>query len=96
MKGSKRRTRPLQADKPCRECGQPIHYTYSGPIQGVCGRCTDKRNRRRRRVRPYHRATVVRAHPPTRRSTGPSVATLIGVMVVGAVVVAVAINFLLG
>lgn len=32
---------PLSADAPCRQCGQPIYFNYRGPVEGVCGKCTD-------------------------------------------------------
>jgi hypothetical protein len=28
-------------DVPCRKCGRPIYYNYKGPVEGLCGRCTD-------------------------------------------------------
>lgn len=28
-------------DAPCRKCGRPIYYNYKGPVEGLCGRCTD-------------------------------------------------------
>jgi len=28
-------------DTPCRKCGRPIYYNYKGPVEGLCGRCTD-------------------------------------------------------
>lgn len=34
--------RSVALDKPCAQCGQEIYYNYSGPFEGVCGRCTDK------------------------------------------------------
>ena len=46
MKGVSRKPRTVGLDKPCRVCGQPIHFTYSGPVEGVCGRCVDERKRR--------------------------------------------------
>ncbi|MHC4223721.1 MAG: hypothetical protein ACYSX0_01760 [Planctomycetota bacterium] len=49
--------RAVGLDKPCSQCGQPIYYNYKGPVEGICGRCTDRalRNRRIERTR-----TVVR------------------------------------
>ena len=35
--------RTVGLDKPCRDCGQTIYYGYKGPIEGLCGRCADKR-----------------------------------------------------
>jgi len=31
----------LGADVPCRQCGEPIYFNYRGPVEGVCGKCTD-------------------------------------------------------
>ena len=28
-------------DTPCKKCGRPIYYNYKGPVEGLCGRCTD-------------------------------------------------------
>jgi hypothetical protein len=28
-------------DAPCQKCGRPIYYNYKGPVEGLCGRCTD-------------------------------------------------------
>jgi hypothetical protein len=28
-------------DEPCRQCGDPIYYNYRGPVEGLCGKCTD-------------------------------------------------------
>jgi len=28
-------------DVPCRKCGRPIYFNYKGPVEGLCGRCTD-------------------------------------------------------
>jgi hypothetical protein len=42
-------------DEPCRECGDPIYYNYRGPVEGLCGKCTDrmrKAGHRRKGLRP--------------------------------------------
>ena len=96
MKGASRKPRTLKADKPCRECGKPIHYTYSGPIEGVCGRCTDNRKRRRRPVRPFHHGMIVNGRMPKRRSTASTVVLIAAVMLGGAMAVAIALGLLLG
>ena len=31
----------LGLDRPCRLCDQTMYFGYSGPLEGVCGRCTD-------------------------------------------------------
>ena len=80
MKTLPRRPRTVGLDKPCRVCGKPIHYTYSGPVEGICGRCADKRPRRR--VRPYHRGMTVGGTAPMRRSTASTVVRLTIVMLV--------------
>lgn len=95
MKGQSQRPRTLKLDKPCSVCGKPIHYTYSGPVEGVCGRCTDKRKRGGRRVRAYHRGMVVEGRGPNRRSAASSVALILLVMVVGAAAVAFALSLIL-
>jgi hypothetical protein len=28
-------------DVPCKKCGKPIYFNYRGPVEGLCGRCTD-------------------------------------------------------
>jgi hypothetical protein len=28
-------------DVPCQKCGRPIYYNYKGPVDGLCGRCSD-------------------------------------------------------
>ena len=37
--------RKLGLDKPCSMCGSAIYYNYKGPIQGICGKCTDQLRR---------------------------------------------------
>ena len=39
--------RPIAVDRPCRACGEPIYFNYKGPIEGLCGRCTDRERARR-------------------------------------------------
>ena len=34
--------RGLGLDKQCSMCDEDIYYNYSGPFDGVCGRCTDR------------------------------------------------------
>ena len=29
-------------DRACRQCGRTIYFNYRGPIDGICGRCTDR------------------------------------------------------
>lgn len=94
MNRTSRQPRPLALDKPCKVCGEPVHYAYSGPIEGVCGRCTDRR--RGRRARAYHKGMVVPRPQPGRRSTASAIVLISVVMVVGAVAVAYVLNQLLG
>jgi hypothetical protein len=35
-------------DVPCTKCGRPIYYNYKGPVEGLCGRCSDTTRRPRR------------------------------------------------
>ena len=59
-------------DKPCSQCGQPIYFNYRGPIEGICGRCTDRAlAARKRTVRTESRIVVKRS------LMGPILATLI-------------------
>ena len=93
-----RASRPAKTvglDKPCRVCGKPIHYTYSGPADGVCGRCADKR--RPRRTRSYHRGTVVSRGEPGRHQSTTTIAVRICiVLVVGVIAVMAVLRLLLG
>jgi len=81
-------------DKPCRKCGAPIHHTYTGPVEGVCGRCSD--TRRRRRVSTRRLGTDVMGHAPKRRSTASTVVLVLLVMLVGGVAGTFALSWLLG
>ncbi|MHC4957862.1 MAG: hypothetical protein ACYTGN_05755 [Planctomycetota bacterium] len=47
---SARQNRKLGADKPCSACGQPIYFGYKGPLDGVCGKCTDRLTARHQQV----------------------------------------------
>ncbi|MHC4939943.1 MAG: hypothetical protein ACYTHK_13320 [Planctomycetota bacterium] len=38
--------RKLGLDKPCSMCGSAIYFNYSGPLEGICGKCTDQLRRR--------------------------------------------------
>jgi hypothetical protein len=95
MKAPPRKARTLSLDKPCKVCGEPVHHTYSGPVEGVCGRCSDKKPRRKP-MRAYHRGMTVDRSAPNRRSTASTVVLLCIVMVVGAVAVAFALGLFLG
>jgi len=86
--------RTIGLDKPCRVCGKPIHYTYSGPVEGVCGRCADRRRPRGRR--PYHRAMVLHRGGPERPPSKAAAAVKLSLVVVlGAAAVMVALKYLL-
>jgi hypothetical protein len=39
--GQKHKRPTVGLDVPCRKCGRPIYYNYKGPVEGLCGRCTD-------------------------------------------------------
>jgi len=72
-----------------------MHYTYSGPVEGVCGRCADKR--RTKGVRAYHRGMVLRRNAREQRGSKASVVVLVCVvLVVGSAVVAAVFRFMLG
>jgi hypothetical protein len=50
QKPDKRPLRPtVGLDEPCRQCGDPIYYNYRGPIEGLCGKCTDRQTSQRSR-----------------------------------------------
>jgi hypothetical protein len=38
--------RKLGLDKPCSMCGSAIYFNYKGPMDGICGKCTDQLRRR--------------------------------------------------
>ncbi len=75
-----------------------MHYTYSGPVEGVCGRCADKR--RTKGVRAYHRGMVVRRNARKQRRSKASMVVLVCVLLVvlgvGAAVVTAVFRFMLG
>ena len=75
-----------------------MHYTYSGPVEGVCGRCGDKR--RTKGVRAYHRGMVVRRNARKQRRSKASMVVLVCVLlvllVVGSAMVAAVFRFVLG
>ena len=90
-----RRPKTVGLDRPCRVCGKPIHYKYSGPVEGVCGRCAD--TRRTKGVRRYHRGMVLRRNArKQRRSKASTVVLVCVVLVVGSAVVAAVFRFMLG
>jgi hypothetical protein len=43
--------RTVGLDKPCKVCGRPVYFNYKGPVEGVCGRCSDRKRRPSRRRR---------------------------------------------
>ena len=94
MKQAQRRPRTVGLDKQCSMCGAPIHHTYAGPVEGVCGRCTDKR--RRKRVRTRRVALHGNRPAPKRRSTASTVVLVSVVMAGGAVAVVLVLKLLLG
>ena len=94
MRGLSRGPKTVGLDKSCRVCGKPIHFNYAGPVDGVCGRCVDKR--RGGRVRAYHRGFIVKGRAPNRRSTASTVVLVSTVIVVGAVAVAFALSLFMG
>ena len=90
-----RRPKTVGLDRPCGVCEQPMHYTYSGPVEGLCGRCADKR--RTKGVRAYHRGMVVRRDARKQRGSKTAMVVLLCVvLVLGSAVVAAAFHFVLG
>ncbi len=93
-----RRPKTVGLDRPCGVCEKPMHYTYSGPVEGVCGRCADKR--RTKGVRAYHRGMVVRRNARKQRRSKASMVVLVCVLLVvlgvGAAVVTAVFRFMLG
>jgi hypothetical protein len=67
-------------DKPCSQCGQPIYFNYRGPIDGICGRCTDRALASRKRS-VNTRTRVVQE----RSAKGALIVTLILGIVLGAI-----------
>lgn len=53
--------RGLGLDKQCSMCDEEIYYNYSGPFEGVCGRCTDRIIARHRRTSPGRTVVTERA-----------------------------------
>lgn len=51
--------RPVGVDRPCRACGRPIYFNYKGPIEGLCGRCTDRELARARPVSVRRRRSIL-------------------------------------
>jgi hypothetical protein len=64
-------------DKPCRKCGQPIYFRYKGPIEGLCGRCTDAHRRAKPLARNSRRIGFFRRGPRTAGSTAAFVVVLL-------------------
>ena len=59
--------RKLGMDKPCSQCGSPIYFNYSGPLDGICGKCTDVV---RRRLAPRQGAQTHGLNGPSKRRRG--------------------------
>jgi hypothetical protein len=58
--------RTVGLDKPCTQCGRPIYFNYQGPIEGVCGRCADRRRTGSRPARRTRTILVDRSGPGTK------------------------------
>jgi hypothetical protein len=43
--------RTVGLDKPCRSCGRPVYYNYQSPVEGLCGRCADRKPKSSGKVR---------------------------------------------
>ena len=83
--------RTVGLDKPCRKCGKPVSYLYKGPVEGVCGQCTD--SRRRMPTRAHAHGIVVDRRRAGRRGRS-LVAVIALLLVVGAAGVALLLDFL--
>ena len=66
-------------DQPCGNCGEVIYFNYQGPLQGICGKCTDIL-RHRLRARNCDSGTVVQRT----RTSGFGVGSLFIAFVCGA------------
>jgi hypothetical protein len=82
--------RSVGLDKPCRQCGQPIYYNYQGPVDGICGRCTDRALKKRRTERTK---TVVRDRQVGR---GALLLAVVIAFLAGAAAMYLALPYLLG
>ena len=59
--------RTVGLDKPCTQCGRPIYYNYQGPVEGLCGRCADHRQKASSRRSGRTRTILVdRSRPATK------------------------------
>ncbi len=84
--------RTVGLDKPCAKCGRPVSYLYKGPVEGVCGRCSD--SRRRTPTRAHAHGIVVDRRRAGRRGRSNLVAVIALLLVVGAAGVALLLDFL--
>jgi len=71
--------RPVGVDRPCRACGRPIYFNYKGPIDGLCGRCTDRAMSRARPVAGRPRRSLLPARDRRARAALLLVVFLAGV-----------------
>jgi len=94
MRATSRNARTLALDKPCRVCGKPIHPAYVGPVEGVCGRCNDKR--RRKPVRRHHWGVVAHRPVKTRRPFALTAVLLTVVILLGSAAIIGALRMLVG
>ena len=71
--------RKLGLDTPCNVCGKAIYFNYQGPLDGICGNCTDHL---RRKLAPRGRSggPVIQKT----RTSGFGVGTVILAFVAGA------------
>ncbi|MHC4960350.1 MAG: hypothetical protein ACYTGN_18530 [Planctomycetota bacterium] len=88
----KQRARTVGLDKPCRRCGKPIHYSYVGPIKGLCGQCADSRPAQS--LRRYHRGMTVGPAPKRPMSKAAVALLIIVVCLAGTAAVAFGLGYL--
>ena len=94
MKQAPRRPRTVGLDKPCSKCGAVIHHSYVGPVEGVCGRCSD--TRRKKRVRTRRIGMNAGPRVPKGRSTASNILLVGAAMVAGAAAVVFVLSKLMG
>ena len=65
-------------DKPCRKCGKPIYFRYKGPVEGLCGRCSDTG---KRATRPFQKSRRIGFFRRAARAAGVSTTLFVVVLI---------------